>query len=246
MLFGGSEILNILCCFGDQKFWILSCVIGGSEILNLLCCLGDQKFWILSCVILGDQKVWILSCVLGGSEVLNPLLCCFGDQKFWIVSCVIWGIRNSGSSPVLFGDQKFWISLLCFGGIRNSKSSPALFGRSEILNTLLRSYNPFFKRVGSFHCTLHQSREQEIQLIVHQFCFCTTADMEHCSARKNVQNPSPKNLEESLNSPGGNPCKIQNLFSPATRDLFEIRILLWRVSINWHYHFVWTPFSCKN
>ena len=121
-----------------------------------------------------------------------------------------------------------------------------IFPYSKKETFLIRSYNPYFKRVGSFHCTLHQSREQEIQLIIHQFCFCTTADMEHCWARKNVQNPSPKNLEESLNSPGGNPCKIRNLFSPATRDLFEIRILLWRVSINRHYHFVWTPFSRKN
>ena len=121
-----------------------------------------------------------------------------------------------------------------------------MFSYSKEETFLIRIYNPFFKRVGSFHCTLHQSREQEIQLIVHQFCFCTTADMEHCWARKNAQNPSPKNSEESLNSPGGIPCKILNLFSPATRDLFEIRILLWRVSINRHYHFVWTPFSCKN
>ena len=37
-----------------------------------------------------------------------------------------------------------------------------------------------FIRAGSFHCTLHQSQEQEIQLIVHQFCFCTITDMEHC------------------------------------------------------------------
>ena len=40
VLFGGSEILNPLCCLGDQNFGILSYVLGGSEILNLLCCCG--------------------------------------------------------------------------------------------------------------------------------------------------------------------------------------------------------------
>ena len=105
LLFGESEILTpLLCCLGDQKFWI-SCVVWQSEVLNpLLCCLGDQKFWI--------------SWVVWQSEVLNPLLCCLGNQKFWILFCVIWGIRNSESSvlfggpessPVLFGGQKFWI-----------------------------------------------------------------------------------------------------------------------------------------
>ena len=79
----GSEILNtLLYCLGNQKFWMLFCVLGGSEILNpLLCYLGDQKFWI-SCVVLGIRN----------SESSPVLL---GDQKLWILSCVI------------LGDQKF-------------------------------------------------------------------------------------------------------------------------------------------
>ena len=91
LLFGESEILTpLLCCLGDQKFWI-SCVVWQSEVLNpLLYCLGNQKFWILSCVGWGGQKFWILSCVNWGirnSE--SPVL--FGGQKFWILSCVVWG-----------------------------------------------------------------------------------------------------------------------------------------------------------
>ena len=86
LLFGESEILNpLLCCLGDQKFWIPSCIGWESEILNpLLCCSGNQKFWILSCVVWGirnsespllfwGQKSWILSSVLGESEIQNPL-----------------------------------------------------------------------------------------------------------------------------------------------------------------------------
>ena len=114
-LFRGSEILYpLLCCLGNQKFWILSCVVwrseilnpllcclrvrnsesspvlfGGSEILNLLCCLGVRNSE-SSPVLFGGQKFWILSCVVWGSEILNPLLCS-------------WGMRNSESSPVLFG-----------------------------------------------------------------------------------------------------------------------------------------------
>ena len=90
-LFGGSEILNLLCflgseilnpllcCLGDQKFWI-SYVVLGSEILNpLLCYLEDQKLWILSCVFVRDF---------------------LGNQKFWFHSCVVWEIRNFECSPV--------------------------------------------------------------------------------------------------------------------------------------------------
>ena len=132
----------------------LPVLFGGLEILNLPCCLGNQKFWILSsaqgCVIwAGYHKFWISWCCLGirnsespflfrVSEILN-LLCYLGYQKFWI-SCVVWGIRNS-ESPVLFGDQKFWIfcvlggseilNLLCCLGIRNSES-PVLFGDQKI------------------------------------------------------------------------------------------------------------------
>ena len=128
VLFGGSEILNPLCCLGDQNFWILSCVLGGSEILNpLLCCLGGQKFW-------------ILSCVLGGSEILNPRLCCLGGQKFWI-SCV-WGIRITKYSPVFLGDQKFWISCVVWG-IRNSESSPVLF-RGQKFWIYMYEFSPVF------------------------------------------------------------------------------------------------------
>ena len=133
LLFGESEILTpLLCCLGDQKFWI-SCVVWQSEVLNpLLCCLGDQKFWI--------------SWVVWQSEVLNPLLCCLGNQKFWILFCVIWGIRNSESSvlfggpessPVLVGGggQKFWILSCVNWGI----SSPVLFGGQKfwILSSVL-------------------------------------------------------------------------------------------------------------
>ena len=107
-LFRGSEILYpLLCCLGDQKFWI-SCVVWESEILNLLCCLGIRN----------SESSPVL---FGGSETLNPLLCCLGDQKFWILSCVVWG------SEILN-------PLLCFLGIRNSESSPVLIGGSEILN----------------------------------------------------------------------------------------------------------------
>ena len=115
-LFGGSEILYPLrCCLGNQKFWILSCVVWGSEILNpLLCCLGVRNSE-SSPVLFGDQKFWI-SCVVWESEILNHLLCFLGDQQFWI-SCVVWG------SEILN-------PLLCFRGIRNSESSPVLFGGS--------------------------------------------------------------------------------------------------------------------
>ena len=102
---------------GAPKYWKPSCIVflfRGSEILYpLLCCLGNQKFWILPCVFLGirnsespvlfwNQKFWILSWVVWGirnSE--SPVL--FENQKFWILSCVVWGIRNSEPSPVLFG-----------------------------------------------------------------------------------------------------------------------------------------------
>ena len=85
LLFGESEILTpLLCCLGDQKFWI-SCVVWQSEVLNpLLCCLGNQKFWILFCVIWGirNSESSVLfggpesSPVLvgGGAKILNPLL----------------------------------------------------------------------------------------------------------------------------------------------------------------------------
>ena len=119
LLFGESEILTpLLCCLGDQKFWI-SCVVWQSEVLNpLLCCLGDQKFWI--------------SWVVWQSEVLNPLLCCLGNQKFWILFCVIWGIRNSESS-VLFGGPESSPVLVGGGGGKNSETSPALIGGSAPL-----------------------------------------------------------------------------------------------------------------
>ena len=94
VLFGGSEILNILCCLGDQKFWI-SCVVlgvknsesspvlfGGSKILNLPCCLGVRN----------SEFPPVL---FGGSEILNLHYCL--------------GVRNSESSPLFLGDQKFWI-----------------------------------------------------------------------------------------------------------------------------------------
>ena len=137
VLFGGSEILNPLCCLGDQNFGILSFVLGGLEILNLLCCCGG-----------GGGGGWeernsespVFFC---GSEILNPLLCCLGGQKFWI-SCV-WGIWISEYSPVFLGDQKFWILSSVVWRVRNSEYSPVLlgdqkfwlscvFGGSEILN----------------------------------------------------------------------------------------------------------------
>ena len=126
-LFRGSEILYpLLCCLGDQKFWI-SCVVWESEILNpVLYCLGDQKFWILSCV------VW-------GSEILNPLLCFLG-------------VRNSESSPVLIGGSEILNPECCLGvrnsespsvllGDQKSESSPVLFGRS-LGNCLEEFYDP--------------------------------------------------------------------------------------------------------
>ena len=102
-LFRGLGILYpLLCCMGDQKFWI-SCLVWESEILNpLLCCLRDQKCW------MGVRNSESSPVLIGGSEILNPLLCCLRDQKFWIF-CVNWGIKNPESSLVLFGGQKFWI-----------------------------------------------------------------------------------------------------------------------------------------
>ena len=102
MLFGGSEILNLLCCLEIRNSESSPVLFGGSEILNpLLCCLGDQKFWILSCV------VW-------GSEILNPLLCFLG-------------IRNSESSPVLIGGSEI-LNPECCLGVRNSESPSVLLG----------------------------------------------------------------------------------------------------------------------
>ena len=117
MLFGGSEILNLLCCLGIRNSESSPLLFGGSEILNpLLCCLGDQKFWLRLLCCLGGQKLWLLAFVVwgirnsesspvlfGASEILNPLLCCLGDQKFRLLSSVVWGVRNSDSSPLLFG-----------------------------------------------------------------------------------------------------------------------------------------------
>ena len=75
---------------GVPKYWKPSCIVflfRGSEILYpLLCWLGNQKFWILSCVVwgiinfespvlFGNQKFWLLFCVVWWSEILNPLLC---------------------------------------------------------------------------------------------------------------------------------------------------------------------------
>ena len=102
MLFGGSEILNLLCCLEIRNSESSPVLFGGSEILNpLLCCLGDQKFWILSCV------VW-------GSEILNPLLCFLG-------------IRNSESSPVLIGGSEI-LNPECCLAVRNSESPSVLLG----------------------------------------------------------------------------------------------------------------------
>ena len=138
-LFRGSEILYpLLCCLGDQKFWI-SCVVWESEILNLLCCLGIRN----------SESSPVL---FGGSETLNPLLCCLGDQKFWILSCVVWGSEILNPLLCFLGDQKFWIPsvvwgseilnpLLCCWGIRNSESSPVLFGGS-LGNCLEEFYDP--------------------------------------------------------------------------------------------------------
>ena len=154
---------TLLYCLGNQKFWMLFCVLGGSENLNpLLCYLGDQKFWISSVVLgirnsesspvlLGNQKFWI-SCVVWGIRNSESSPVFWGDQKLWILSCVVWGIRNSESSPVsYFGGSEILNPLLCCLGIRNSESSPVLFwgdqkfwisplcclGESEILNVLL-------------------------------------------------------------------------------------------------------------
>ena len=142
VLFGGSEILNPLCCLGDQNFGILSYVLGGSEILNLLCCCGGGGVWeernSESPVFFWDQKFWILSCVVWGVRISEYSPMFLGDQKFWILSCVVWGVRNS-ESPV-FGGSEFLNTLLCSWGIRNSESSPLLFGGSEILNTLRWSW----------------------------------------------------------------------------------------------------------
>ena len=71
---------------GVPKYWKPSCIVflfRGSEILYpLLCCLGNQKFWILALLCcLGNQKFWIFSCVVWGSEILNPLPCCLGDHQ---------------------------------------------------------------------------------------------------------------------------------------------------------------------
>ena len=44
VLFGGSEILNLLCCLGIRNSESSPVLFGGSEILNLLCCFGGQKF----------------------------------------------------------------------------------------------------------------------------------------------------------------------------------------------------------
>ena len=56
VLFGGSEILNLLCCLGIRNSESSPVLFGGSEILNpLLCCSGDQKFWI-SCVVFGVRN----------------------------------------------------------------------------------------------------------------------------------------------------------------------------------------------
>ena len=135
VLFGGSEIINLMCCLGNQKFWILSCVLGGSDILNpLLYYLGDQKFWTSPVLFGGSEFLNILLCSWGIRNSESPVLfggvrnsesspVFLGDQKLWI-SCVVWGVRNS-ESPVLFGDQKFWILSCGFRG-------------SEILNPLLR------------------------------------------------------------------------------------------------------------
>ena len=115
-------------------------LFGGSEILNpLLCCLGDQKFWILSCIVWGIRNSESAPVLFGGSEILNPLLCClgvrnsessplfFGDQKFRILSCVNWGIRNS-ESRVLFGGQKFWIPFCVVGGSEIQNPLPCCLG----------------------------------------------------------------------------------------------------------------------
>ena len=94
VLFGGSEILNHLCCLGIRNSESSPVLFGGSEILNLLCFLAI-RISESSPVFLGDQKLWI--------------------------SCVAWGIRNSESSPVFLGNQKFWILSCVVGGVRNSE-----------------------------------------------------------------------------------------------------------------------------
>ena len=77
VLFGGSEILNLLCCLAIRSSESSPVLFGGSEILNLLSCLAIRS----------SESSPVLS---GESEILNPLLCYLGDQKFWIF-CVVWG-----------------------------------------------------------------------------------------------------------------------------------------------------------
>ena len=64
VLFGGrnSESSKL---FGDQKFWILPCVVW-----RFRNCESSPVF-------LENQKFWF-----------SPLLCCLGDQKFWMPSRV--------------------------------------------------------------------------------------------------------------------------------------------------------------
>ena len=53
------------------------CVLEGSEILNFfLCSWGDQKFWIFSCVLGGIRTSEFFPVLLGGPEILNFRLCC--------------------------------------------------------------------------------------------------------------------------------------------------------------------------
>ena len=69
-----------------------------SEILNPLpCCLGEQKFWILRCVLWGFKSSESSPVLFGGSETLkpslcslgirnlSPFLCGLGNPKLWIV-----------------------------------------------------------------------------------------------------------------------------------------------------------------
>ena len=70
VLFGGSEILDLLCCFGVRNSESSPVLFGGSEIVNpLLCSRGIRN----------SDSTPVL---LGRSEILNALLCCCRGMRF--------------------------------------------------------------------------------------------------------------------------------------------------------------------
>ena len=97
----GSEILkNFLYCIfvqGIRNSESSPVLFGGSEILNpLLCCLGDQKFWILSCIVWGIRNSESSPVLFGGiRNSKSPVL--FRGQKFRILCHV-----NRETFPVSF------------------------------------------------------------------------------------------------------------------------------------------------